>query len=173
MALNLTPIRTAIEELLEGTIGTTRTITADKFRKGAHSGRDVGAQKALALVKPRYETSFKAFTAHDSTPISAKASLRLAELEVEIRFRYHFSSEVRENARTTLLDTVMNDGDVAWQALGYPENLADTNASVATNIVSGMLVDPHRFEITDEDWDNQLVVAELTAVAIVNVSQAV
>ena len=173
MSLNLTPIRTAIEEVLEGTIGATRTVTADTFRKGGHSGRETGAQQALAMVKPQYETIFREFTNNDATPISAKASARLADLTVEIRFRYAFSSEILEDKRTTLLDTVLNDGDVAWQALSYPGNLTETNASVATNIISGMLVGPYSFAIDNEDWDNHLVVAELTAVAQINVSQAV
>lgn len=171
MALNLTPIRTAIEEILEGTIGTTRTVAANKFKKGAHSGREATAQKAMAIVKPRYETMFGPRLPHEATPISGKSSMRLDRLGVTVRFRYKFESEVRENARTTVIDTVMNDGDIAQQALTFHDNLKETNASVATNIVSGMLLEPE-FQITDEDWENQLVIAELTATAVVNVSQA-
>lgn len=172
MALNLTPIRTAVEELLEGTIGTTRTVTADKFRKGGHEGRSTLARQALALVKPRYTTLFRRLEQHESTQLSAKGSSRLVDLSVLVRFQYKLGSEVREGARTTVLDTVMNDGDVAWQALAFPGNLTETNASVATAIVSGML-DVQSFEITEEDWDAQLVVAELTANAIVELTQAV
>lgn len=172
MALNLTPIRTAIEEVLAGTIGSVRTVTANKFKKGAHSGRSSGAQRALALVNTRFETNFVSFEPHEATPISAKSSLRLDRLSLVIRFRYSFDAPIREDARTTVLDSVLNDGDEARQALTYPDNLKETNASVATNIVSGMLVQP-RFEVVEEDWDNKLVVAELTAEAIANISQAV
>ena len=172
MALNLTPIRVAIEEVLEGTIGATRTVTADTFRKGAHSGRESGAQRALALVKPRYVTVFPRIAPHEATQLSAKGSSRLDDLTVMVRFRYRLQSEVREDARTTVLDTVMNDGDVARQALAFPGNLTQTSAAVPTNILSGMLLF-ESFEITEEDWDSQMVVAELTGTVIVDVSQAV
>ena len=172
MALNVTPIRTAIEELLEGTIGTTRTVSSGTFTKGAHSGRSDGAQRALATVSTKYEVQFPAFRLHEATPISRNGSKRLEELDVAIMFRYDFSSEVLEGQRSTVIDSVLNDGDTAVQALFYAQNLLETNASVATNLVSGMLVGPHEFEV-DEDWDRQMCIGRLTGKAIVNVSQAV
>lgn len=171
MALNLTPITTAIEELLEGTIGTTRTVTAGTFVKGAHGGRTAGAQRTLATVNTQYEVRFPSGRQHEASPISHNANMRLEEIDLEILFRYDFNAEVLEGERSTTINSVHNDRDEAWQALSRPGNLTETNASVATGIVSGMLYN-YGYDL-EEDWDNQMAILTLRAQAVVNISQAV
>ena len=172
MALNLTPVTTAIEELLEGTIGTTRTVTSNTFKKGAHSGREPGAQKALAMVNTRYEIRFPSGRQHEASAISHNANSRLEELDIEVVLRYRFSAEIREDARSTVINSVHNDRDTALQALLYPGNLTETQASVATNLLNGMLLGPYSFEL-EEDWDDMMAVLTLSLRGIVNISQAV
>ena len=172
MALNLTPLTTAIEELLEGTIGTTRTVTANTFKKGAHAGRQSGAQQALTLVNTRYEVRFSSGRQHEASAISHNASSRLEELDIEVVLRYTFSAEVLEDKRSTVVNSIHNDRDIALQALLYPGNLLETQASVATNLVSGMLMGPYSFDL-DEDWENKMAVLTLSLRGVVNISQAV
>lgn len=172
MALNLTPITTAIEEVLLGSLGVTRTIPVGTFKKGGHEGRASGAQQTLANVNARYVVRFPGGSLHEASPISHNASARLENLDVEIDLMYSFGSEVLESQRTAVLNTMHNDRDTAWQALSKPGNLNETVAMAATNIVGGALLGPYSYTL-EEDWEEQMATMTLVSRAIVNISQAV
>jgi|PlaIllAssembly_1097288.scaffolds.fasta_scaffold00011_32 hypothetical protein len=168
MAISTTNIATAIRELLDGTVGAVRKVTASTVMTG-HTPWD-----AQILVLPRYDVTFGKLANHPSTPVSALSSFRIANLEVTIEVYHTLRSAVKIDVRNTIREAVTAFGDVAMQALGYPGNLNLTSTSQPTGIVSGMLTEMDH-SIMSEDWDDRppRITSRITGTAIVRISQSI
>jgi len=160
-------IRTAIDELLVGTIGTTRKVTAGTVSQGHER-----AWEGLSLIGPRYDLFFGALVNHPSTPLSALANYRVVNLPVTITLYFHFPSAATEDNRNTVRANIYSVCDMIIQALGMPNNLRQTSAALATGIVSGMLTNLQT-TTPREDWDKQIAIVDVTGTAIVYDSQLV
>lgn len=171
MTLAMAPIRTAIREVLEGSLGSVRTVPAGTVARGAQQGRSVTSRQAQSLVTPRYDVRIESLSPHPSTPVGAIGSHRLDDATVTIEFAYKLSSTILDDQRDELRDQVMDDLDVCWQALARPGNLTQTSAAVATNIISGLLHSPSSIEVLDENWDEKILTAQIVATATLQVSQ--
>ena len=174
-------IRTAIVELVRGSIGTTRVVPAGMFGEGVHAGQKPSAQQAKALNRNythRFDVAVRVAGVHEASAVSVKTSSRISRFAVEIMFTTKLKSVVQDEARDDVLARVAGDGDVVIQALNYPNNLLTTNDGEATGIVSGMLLGPDntstpRWELVEENWEQQLLRSRIVAEAIVIQVQAV
>lgn len=178
--MTVAAIRTAIAELMQGTLGSTRKLTANVFMFGVFDGQPLAAQQAQSMdsrYRHRFDVQVSSARPHKATPISSKANYRIEARAVTIRVSTHLASSADESARTAARDLAEQDCSDAIGVLSYPGNLTVTSAAAATGITSGMLVGSDdgqgvpRWEFVSEDWKSQLLVSRIMGVAIVNVSQ--
>jgi hypothetical protein len=170
--LELAPIQAAIAQVLTGALGSTRTVDVGTFARGGEEGDNVSRRQAQSLVMPRFSVQFTGFSPHGATPVSNTSPYRLDTLPVLIRFTYKLGHTVLEQERDAVNAAVMQDGDIALQALRYRANLRATVADGKTQIVSGCLSGPYTFEV-NQDWQNHMIVAELRSSVILKIPQAV
>ena len=187
MSLASTPIRTAIAELLEGSIGSIRTLPASpsqKFLRGTFEGQPEQATAAfllqVAAARHRFDVELGAFNASPSSPLSSNSNYRLVECPVTIRVKTKLATPAQASQRATDIAAILDDCDLAAQAMGRPNNLLQTAGAVATNLIGGCLVGPEgtgqpRIDASVQDWTAPHGMATTTIVgrAIVKISQAV
>ena len=184
MSLASTPIRTAIAELLEGSLGSIRTVTATKFLRGVFDGQPEQATAALtaqtSTARHRFDVELGAFRTHSASPVSALSNYRIAECDVTIRVKTKLATANQTTQRATDIAAILDDCDLAAQALGRPGNLTQTAGATATNLIGGCLVGPDgsgtpRIERTDQEWSGPTGMATTLIVgrALVKISQAV
>lgn len=178
--MTIAAIRTAVIELMQGSLGSTRKLSANVFQFGAFDGQPLAAQQTHSMdsrYRHRFDVQFGSARPHKATPISTKANYRIEARAVTIRVSTHLASSADESARVASRDLAEQDCSDAIGVLSYPGNLTATSAAVATSITSGMLVGSDdgqgipRWELVSEDWKSQLLVSRILGVAIVNVSQ--
>jgi len=167
--INAANIRTAIDELLVGTIGTIRKVTANSVQKG-HDDED--AMAAISLTMATYEVIFGAIKNNSATPLSLKGSYRLVDLPITIEIKKHLPSNIEMTERDTARAAAVALADQIAQAIGYPDNLLQTNGALATGIIDGMFQDTRISELM-EDWDKEVLTIKVYGTAIVKVDQAV
>ena len=182
MAINAANIRTSIIELLEGDIGSIRTLTAAEFKFGVFEGQSVTAQQAKTLDTSTgvhwFDVQLGSLTRHPASTHSALHSRRIARLDVTIPVWTRLSSTVQETQRKSDLANIESDLDDAVQALHYPDNLQQTAAAGATNIISGLLLGPGEqagppeWSLVELDWEDQLARHVIRGSALLNISQA-
>jgi hypothetical protein len=175
-------IRNVIAEVLEGRVGTTRTVSRDPqvFLRGVFDGQGDAATKAKAAqtsaARHRFDVQLGSMRNHDATPVSATSSNRIVTIPVRIDVTTSSATKVQESKRDDLLDSIASDCDDAIQALAFPGNLATTEGSVSTNIIAGMLlgdgaVGAPRWEMGAVDWTRNLARSRITGAVIVSISQ--
>jgi hypothetical protein len=173
-------IRTAVRELLEGTIGTTRAVTSGVFRYGVFDGQPLQAQQAKTAITTythRFDVLIKSLSRHAATPSSNNASHRIARCAVEIPIWSHLKSTAQESERAEQREKIENDCDLAMQALCYRNNLAATSAAAATGIISGMLLGADgsgypTWTVVDENWQRHMLRSVIRASAALVITQA-
>lgn len=182
MSSQATLVRTAIVQLLEGSLGGVRKLPMGLFSFGVFDGQPAAAQQTRAL-DPRYQHQFDVLVnsarPHKATPLSTKASYRIESRAIVIRIVTHLSTSADELARLEQRERIEQACTDAVSVLAYPGNLATTVAGEATMITSGVLCGAEdgsgwpRYEVVSEDWKRQLHTSRILGVAIVNVAQAV
>lgn len=181
MSIAAAAIRTAITELLEGTIGTTRTVTANKFKSGAFEGQPIAATQAKTAITTynhRFDVRILSLRGkHGASPMSIKASHRIERATIEIPLWSHLASTVQDSSRATQREEIENECDMAIQALCYPGNLTQTSAAVTTGIVSGLLVGPDgsgvpTWTVIEENWQRHMLRSVIRASASLIITQA-
>jgi len=162
-----TPIRKALSELLEGTIGTVRklgTTDIDAYTEDLSGNLEINT---------RYGIEFPHSEKHDGSPVSAIGPHRVESLDVQINLYHRLMSNIQESERNSVLEAVVLLGDKVRQALGYPGNLDTTASATATGIISGMLIDlSHDQESPDWESDPPRIVSAIRGKALVHVTQA-
>lgn len=172
-------IRTAITELLRGSSGTTRIVPAGMFEPGVMAGDPLPGQQSKALdyrFTHRFDISILRQSPNAATPISAKASYRIAEFDIAINVWTKLKATTLQAAKEGQRAQVEGDIDVALQALNYPGNLDFTMDGRATGIISGMLLGPDSattptWELVEENWQQHLLRSRITAAAKVKLVQ--
>lgn len=172
-------VRTAISELLEGTIGNVRTVTAATFKRGVFSGQPDQTAKSLTLQTSTsrhwFDVQFGALRNHASTPVASMGPRRIGELEITIRVTSNMATANQRTQRETDLGTVLQDCETAAWALAYPNNLLLTNAGASTGLIGGCLLGPGTTSVPEvvvisEDWNRQVVITEIRGRAFVQLS---
>lgn len=185
MSYSAAALRQAIREVLEGTLGTARTVTAGKFLSGVFEGQTDLQQRSRVLRKTdaetpewvhRFDVRLGQMRNHDSSPVAAIGSHRIVFIPITISITTHTQSRILDDRRDEVLAMVNSDLDTALQALTWPGNLDQTFSALPTNIVSGMMLGPEgqgypTAEVTEEDWDKQLLRSLLGGSCLVQVQQ--
>lgn len=182
MSLPTAAIRTAVAELLEGSIGTTRTVDSGTFLRGVFEGMPPAAAKALALqtstARHRFDVRLRLVRNDASTSVAKRGSRRIVDVGVEVLVTSNLSTSAQATQRAADLATILEDCETAAAALAYPANLALTSAGEHTRIIGGALrgeageATP-RVEQTQQNWDTQLARTVIRGHALVNVSDLV
>ncbi len=165
MAINAAAILKAVEQLIDGKIGTVRVVGTSQLERGH------GPFPYQALSKPRYELSFETMGQHEQSPVAAIGSHRLDQLQINIEVHHKFRSRIQEDKRREVVANALYHADIIKQAVAFPNNLAATSSGTATNIVSGMLLQVDR-DVVAEDWDAGELVTMISGTAIIRVTQA-
>lgn len=180
--LQTTAIQLAIEELLRGSIGTTRQVPAGLFEADIFEGQPTGATQAKAYDKRwvhRFDVVVGRQAPHGSTPLSVKSSHRNATFAVTINLVTSLPNTSAHAKRKEQRARIAGDADVAIAALNYPGNLTETLDNEPTGIISGLLLGPDAGQGTPtwepvlEDWPQHIYRSRITASAIVQINQAV
>ncbi len=159
MTLAAEPIRTVVIEVLED-------VLPDTFAYGAFAGQPIEAQQAMAMQTAVnahvFDVELVNEQVHASSPLSAKHSRRVMQLDVAIQLISHVPTTAQETERALILNAIASDCDDAAQLLAEPGTLEATDAAAVTGIVSGMMFGPGRagvptWQLVNADWEQQLV----------------
>lgn len=133
-------ILTAVREVVEDAAGSVRIIASDTYRPGAHESLGEDAASTQALVRPRAEARFTSIEPHGARP-PEQGSFTLYAIDLEVTVTRFIGTEhmILDDVRTALRAVAAQDSSRLAQALGWPGNLTQTSAAVATGLVSGML----------------------------------
>jgi hypothetical protein len=161
-----TAIIQSIEQLLDGEIGTTRTVGT------AVAGMGHIPWHGQVLTQPRFDVQIVGTRKHGSTPISAISDRRIDILNVQIDVRHQLNASILEDERRAVRASVLLDIDRFKQALHYPGNLDTTSAGTSTNIISGLLMNLDSRQVSEE-WEEepQQLHTQITGEAWVTVTQ--
>lgn len=180
MAYPAKAIREVIANVLEGTVGTTRTVEEGKFLRGVFDGQNVRAQKALASQKQdadhRFDVSVSPLRSHSASAVSAISSRRIDTLAVVVTVTTSTKTRVEAEARDDVLANIASDCDDAIQALSYPGNLASTLGGVATNVVSGLMLGENgtghpSWQLVNVDWTRNQARSQIVGSVVVRIDQ--
>lgn len=140
MSLAATAILTAIREVVEDATGSVRTIADGRFEPGTYSDQARAAASVLALGNARAEVTISGLRrAPESPPVGGSFALYGLDVEVTVVRNFGVAAEVDTDTRVAIRAAALLDADLLQQALGWPGNLTQTSAAVATGLVSGLL----------------------------------
>ena len=166
-------ISQAIEGLLEGALGSTRTVTSGLLEKGdVYDGRETTAQRADVMLTPKFSATPTSVSNNDGSPVSFQGNLLLRNVQITIRCVYPLKSEVQTDQRDAVLSTVVNKLSIAVSALATPGNLSANATPTNTYIVGGYMSGPDgtgfpTWDLEDEDWESQMISATISGRVIV------
>jgi hypothetical protein len=174
-------MRTAIAELLRGSIGNVRVVPAGLFEPGVFEGQKASAKQVKVIdhrFQHRFDVSVTRQSRNAATPLSTKASYRIAQYSITIQIWTRLKAVTQIETREEQLARIEGDFDVVAQALNYPNNLTATLGAQQTGIVSGLLQGPDGsatpvWELVEENWELHLLRSRIVAEAIVIQQQAV
>jgi hypothetical protein len=175
-------IRTAITELLRGSIGDVRIVPAGLFEPGVFDGQKMPAQQSKAIdhrYVHRFDLKITRQVNNAATPLGvSNAPYRIADYSIAINITTRLKAVTRDDAREEQRAQIEGDCDVAIQALNYRSNLSTTLDAQPTGIVSGLLKGPDTastpvWELVEENWEQQLLRSRIVAEATVIQQQAV
>lgn len=165
MSLPVAEWRTVIAEVLEGAIGSTRTLTAAKYLRGVFEGQPEQAQKALAIQttagRHRFDVRVRRVASHSAT-YGQHHSGRILAVDVEILVTSALATVAQRTQRETDVALVLADCELAVEALGYPGNLRVTDAGAPTYILGACMrggegASAPRILPGKQDWERQLM----------------
>lgn len=146
MAINAGAILEAIEQCVDGKIGTTRTVAT------AALGQSHTPWIGQVISQPRYDVQIVNMDRHVASPISAIANRRVDVLEIQIDLRHPLQANIQEDKRRDARALMWGDVDECIQALHFPGNLNQTSAGTNTGIMDGLLMNLGS-ELIEERWD--------------------
>jgi len=181
-AFSKTNIRQMVEERLEGTsTAGNRAMSAGVFQNNVHSGKRLSAKQALAMntgATYSYDVKVGSLQNHEATPNSALANKRIAIAPVTITVWGKLATTVQDAQREADIEAMYAACEDAAQALAEPNTMTTTAGSAATGIITGRLGDASGagtpvVEELVEDWDAGLMEQQITAGALLDITQAV
>lgn len=163
-------ILTAIEECLEGEIGSVRTFTATELASGTYPSLAPEEKARRAMVRPRFDVNIGDIRRHPASP-PEKSNKAFYLFDVSIVLEYKLEAEIIEDDRRAIRAQALVDSEQARQALGWPNNLLETSDGTATGIVSGLLTFKSGSPVS-EDFERRLLTRRLEFEGIANVTMA-
>ena len=137
MAASVLAILTAIEEVALGTIGTTETVPAGKFERGAYAPEAIGAP-ARAFVVSKVEV--EASPPKDTGLVPRSSNLASLEYDFTIRCMFTTEFELDDDARRGARATAAEDTELVRAVVTRPQNLRLTSGGTATQLAGGCLI---------------------------------
>lgn len=172
MALDIAAIQTAITEVLDGTFTGVRDVAANTYQ-AANITAD--ASHAMALTRPTFEIEIKSSARHGAAPAYVAGSRSLETFDIDVGFVYALPSTIQTSERYEVQAAMIQNANLAIQALTFPMNLATTAAAASTGIISGMLFGPggsgYPHAEHDRDWATSIGRTTIHASAVVDVTQ--
>lgn len=165
----------AIQQVLEGKLGTTGRLAPEKFFRRVFEGQPTATKQAQTLDAHGFDIQMRGPSDHPATPVSALTLQPIQSIAITIPIWTHVASPAELEAREEVLARIMTDGEEAAAALGYPRNLATDVDGNATQLVGGLMFGPNYtgtpdFEIVAEDWGNRLIRSQITGSLILSPS---
>ena len=160
-------ILTAAEEVLRGTLGGVRTVTAGALLRDAYVGQTDEQLRMAVLVNARFEVEATSLQRTKAVgPVNASKAIH--EIELRVRLAFSTESELGANDRRTVRADCLEMVETCRRALTWPGNLSATSASTATNLVGGALESKGPARVTREDWAARIFVTEALFSGLVN-----
>lgn len=167
MAIASAAIRTAISELLEGSIGTLYP-EAGTFERGAFDGQPDAAKLAklrqTSHARHWFDVVLLPARQHPASNVSQLASRAILAMAVEIPVWTCLRTEAQADERASTLAAIASDSVTACRSLARPHGLDATADAVATGIVGGCVSSPNELGTgipvvskPDEQWDKRWV----------------
>jgi hypothetical protein len=173
VALDIVAIHAAIREVLDGVFAGTRDIAPGTYQVGSP---DAKASHAMSLTAPTYEIEIPSVERHGAAPMSTGAAHSIETINLDITFTYALPAVVDVSERYATQAAMMQNANLAIQALTHQGNLTTTDGGTATGIVSGMLFGPGGMGYAsvdhDRDWAALVGKTTIHASAVVIVTQA-
>lgn len=175
MAIAVAAIRTAVAEVLEGSLGTVHPV-AGAFKRGAFEGQPDDAKLAklrqVSTATHWFDVVVGEHGTHEASPISSLATREIKALPITVRIYSGTAPEAQQAERTLLLANIASDCADAVVALGYPGALTATVAATATGIVGGLMRSASHdglaeFNVTAERWDRGWIESQIDGAVIV------
>ena len=140
MSLATLAILTACDEVIAGTIGSVRTITAGDYLPGVYDDQELAESQLLMSTKARAETRFAAVSPHQARA-TAKGSRTIYQLAivVDVRRAFTLESTMVHTTRRIANAAAAADASAIAEALEW-RNLSQTSAAVSTDLASAQLV---------------------------------
>lgn len=172
MTISMTNIVTAVEELIEGTIGSVRTISAGDFQADTYyQGQDDDAKAVATLVKKSFDVVPNGQERTDAT-LSERHSLVIIRVFIRLLVAYRTNAQVVAAQRKAVRNLAHEDAESIRQALSYPGNLTQTSGAAATNLISGLLQKDGPLQVVREDWDANLYETQHDYIGLVQCTMA-
>lgn len=157
----------ACRKVIEGSLGTIRTVTASTYQAQGFAGLGDETIGLRARVKPRYDVQLDSWqrTGDIGNEMSSRG---VFELLLTIKLYWSPDHQVREDQRRAIRAIVFEGIETVRRALAFPGNLT-TDGTSQTGIISGCLMgqpsNPAR--VVREDWENRIIEADLPMRALV------
>lgn len=134
-------ILTAVREVLDDGGGSLRTISAGRFTSDLTEGLSDEEQRRRGVRSDKpFRVAFTRMERHPaSPPITGNLIMYAVEMEVVVSRTVGPLEQVDLDAMATLRALAFEDADVIRQALCTPPNLAETAASVSTDLAGDSL----------------------------------
>ena len=134
-------ILTRCREVLESSAGVLRTVPASRFTGDLPEGLGDDEDMRRAMATPRIEASIQSMERSAASP-PVIGSYAIFDLTILIRIVRTITplEQLDDASRTALQALADEDVDVVSQALGYPNNMQQTAAGTACDLVSNVLL---------------------------------
>lgn len=176
-APDLHAIDSAIRGVLEGSLGTIRTVPHGMFKWALLDRVELEQEQSEARdakwATYRYDITFGAFLEHESSGESLLSDRRIMVTTITIPVIRYLLSRADDDTRAEARRQMGIDLITACQALDWPDNVRYASNGDPTKIVGGELRNV-RLPITNPvavDWNRHLLRSTITAEAIVEVTQ--
>lgn len=163
-------ILTAIEEVLDGELGTVRTFALTDLSSNTYPSLPAEEKARRAMIKPRFDVNITDVRRHPASP-PEKSNKAFYLFDVSIALEYKLEHEAIEDDRRAIRAQALLDSEKARQALGWPGNLTLTDDGTATGIVSGLLTFKTSSPVS-EDFERRLLTRRLEFEGVANVTMA-
>ncbi len=178
MAIAAAAIRTAISEVLEGSLGTV-TPDAGTFARGAFEGQPDVAKLAklrqASAARHWFDVRLSPARTHKASNVSTLTSRRIVAMDVAIEIWTGLRTEVQSAERDDVTADITSDCEDACQSLAYPNQLAATADAVTTDIVGGCMSSPDgtgtpNWSVVAEDWSKRWIKSVIAGSIIISVA---
>lgn len=175
MTLQLSPIRSAIVDVMEGALGSTRKVPSGIFEYReiiGHPQEKIQQYARQSVARYCFDLDIGIAADNRATSASTMGSSRIINIDIRFDVYRFVLSRVDDSTRIDAKDQMVEDLLTAAHALSFAGNLSFTRQGDATSIASGCLtgVETPRTGAIRYDWENHIIQCEIPASAIVQLT---